>query len=110
MGRFERREGCWLWIGGPVVPGAAATTFGRVIAIRHGFEADGVLVRHEQEHVAQYARHGVVGFLGRYLFDYSVWRLRGYPHWAAYRRIGFEIEAEWVSRRWAQGLAVVPER
>jgi hypothetical protein len=27
------------------------------------------------------------------------WRLRGYPHWAAYRRIPQEIEAEWIARR-----------
>ena len=26
-------------------------------------------------------------------------RWQGYPHWAAYRRIPFEVEAEWTARR-----------
>ena len=34
----------------------------------------------------------------RYLSDYLRFRVRGLPHWAAYRRIGFECEAEWGRR------------
>jgi hypothetical protein len=41
----------------------------------------------------------VVGFLRRYLGAYLGWRVRGYRHKAAYRRIPFEIEAEWRARR-----------
>ena len=106
FGRFEQRDGFWLWIGGPVAPGATATTVGRLVLIRPGAEDDAVLVRHEAEHVRQYAELGLVGFLVRYTADYLRWRIRGYGHWAAYRRIGFEIEAEWISRRWARGEAV----
>ncbi len=110
LGRFQRRDGFWLWIGGPVAPGAAATTVGRIVLIRSGRENDAVLVRHEAEHVRQYRQLGLAGFLVRYVADYGRWRLRGYPHWSAYRRIGFEIEAEWVSRRWARSLTVTPSR
>ena len=57
------------------------------------------LLRHELEHVRQWREWGFVGFLVRYLGSYLRWRLRRYPHWAAYRRIPFEAEAEWVARR-----------
>jgi hypothetical protein len=104
----ERRDGWWLWVGGPVAPGASATTFGRVIAVRRGHEGSERLMRHEREHVAQYERHGVVGFLARYVSAYLRGRLRGYGHWPAYRRIPFEASAEWRARR-ALGIGVVDE-
>jgi hypothetical protein len=47
--------------------------------------------------VHQWRRYGVAGFLVRYLGAYLLGRLRGYGHWAAYRRIPLEIEAEWVA-------------
>jgi hypothetical protein len=47
----------------------------------------------------QWSDLGYVGFLRRYVAAYLRSRLRGYPHKAAYRRIPFEIEAEWVARR-----------
>jgi hypothetical protein len=50
-------------------------------------------------HVVQWSDLGYVGFLRRYVAAYLRSRLRGYPHKAAYRRIPFEIEAEWVARR-----------
>ncbi len=97
-----RLPGLWLWVGGPVAPGAAATTIGPIVLIRRGHEHDARLVRHEAEHVRQYRDHGIAGFLVRYLAEYVRWRLRRHPHWDAYRRISFEIEAEWISRRWAR--------
>lgn len=100
---LQRREGYWLWVGGPVAPGAAATTIGRLVLVRSWAAEDEVLLRHEAEHVSQYRQHGLVGFLVRYLADYARWRLRRYSHWSAYRRVPFEVEAEWVSRRWAAG-------
>jgi hypothetical protein len=103
---IERREGWWLWIGGPVPPGAAAVTVGRLVSVRRGREHSVRLLRHEAEHVAQYDRFGVLGFLRRYLTAYLRWRLRGYGHWAAYRRIPFEASAEWRARR-ALGIGVV---
>jgi len=73
-------------------------TLGRLILIRRRCSEDPQLLRHEVEHVHQWRRWGVLGFLGRYLRDYAGWRLAGYPHWAAYRRIPFEIEAAWAAR------------
>jgi hypothetical protein len=104
--RLERRDGWWLWVGGPVPPGASAITIGRVVSVRQGRERSVRLLRHEVEHVAQYARFGVLGFLRRYLWSYLRWRLRGYGHFAAYRRIPFEASAEWRARR-ALGVGVV---
>ena len=96
--RFEKRDGYTLLIGW-ALPGASATTFRRLILVRDGREDDDHLIRHELEHVRQWREHGVVGFLVRYVRPYLLWRLRGYPHWGAYRRIPFEIEAEWLARR-----------
>ena len=96
--RLERRPGYLLVIGW-AFPGASATTLGRVILVRSGCEHDEHLLRHELEHVRQWREFGVLGFLVRYLAPYVRWRLRGYPHWGAYRRIPFEIEAEWNARR-----------
>jgi hypothetical protein len=59
---------------------------------------DELLMRHEEVHVRQWRRLGLVGFLRRYLGAYFRWRLRGYPHWGAYRRIPLEIEADWEAR------------
>lgn len=94
---IERRDGYALLIGW-ALPGAAATTFGSLILVRPGREHDEHLIRHELEHVRQWREHGMVGFLVRYLGPYLRWRLAGYPHWGAYRRIPFEIEAEWRAR------------
>lgn len=102
---LQRRDGYWLWVGGPVPPGASGITIGEVVSIRRGRELDRRLLRHEEEHVAQYRRLGVVGFLRRYVAAYLRWRLRGYGHWAAYRRIPFEASAEWRARR-ALGIGV----
>lgn len=95
----ERRDGYWIWIGGPVAPGASATTLGSLILVRREGATDPVLLRHEREHVRQWRINGFAGFLVRYLGPYLAWRARGYSHWAAYRRIPFEVEAEWVARR-----------
>lgn len=98
--RVERRDGYVLvlsrWV---VAPGASATTFGRFIFMRHDAVGDERLLRHELVHVAQYRADGFVRFLARYLVAYLRWRLRRYPHWAAYRRIPYEIEADWHARR-----------
>jgi hypothetical protein len=101
--RLEHRDGYWLLVGW-AAPGAAATTIGSVIMVRPQWEHDEHLLRHELVHVEQWRRYGVVGFLARYLTPYVRARLRGYPHWAAYRRIPFEIEAEWTARRTDPGI------
>lgn len=102
----ERRDGWWLWAGGPVPPGAAGITLGPLVIVRRGRERDELLLRHELVHVAQWRRHGVVGFLARYLGAYLRWRLRGYGHRAAYLRIPLEASAEWRARR-DLGIGVV---
>jgi hypothetical protein len=82
-----------------VPPGAAAITVGRLVAVRARAAGDERLLRHELVHVRQWRDLGVIGFLHRYLGAYVRWRLRGYGHWGAYRRIPLEVEAEWEARR-----------
>src|SRR3954453_19582068 len=101
--RLRRGPGCVIWEGGPVPPGAAAITIGPVISMRRQAVGNEVLLRHEIVHVGQWGRFGLVGFLRRYLGAYARARAFGYGHWAAYRRIPFEIEAEWVARREMSG-------
>ena len=88
-----------MWVGGPVPRGAAAITIGPVVSVRRRFASDDRLLRHELVHVRQWRSLGVTGFLVRYVGAYLRWRLRGYGHWAAYRRIPLEVEAEWEARR-----------
>lgn len=75
--------------------GAAAITLGPVVSVRRAAAADAGLLAHELVHVRQWRELGLVGFLVRYVGAYVAWRLRGYGHWAAYRRIPLEIEASW---------------
>ena len=86
-----------VWEGGPVPPGAAAITLGRLVIVRRGQNSPALLL-HELVHVRQYQRHGWVGFLARYVGWYLLWRLRRKGHLGAYLRIPFEIEAEWEAR------------
>ena len=76
---IERVDGCWLWVGGPVVPGAAAMTFGRLILVRRDAADDALLLRHEREHVTQWRTYGVGGFLVRYLRPYFAVAVEGLP-------------------------------
>jgi hypothetical protein len=82
-----------------VPPGADAITLGSLIIVRRAAAGDGQLLHHERVHVRQWRELGLTGFLRRYLGAYLRWRLRGYGHWAAYRRIPLEVEAEWLARR-----------
>lgn len=97
----------WLWVGGPVPRGAKAITFGKLVSVRKDAVGSERLLRHEREHVSQYRRYGIIGFLRRYVVAYVRWRLRGYGHKAAYRRIPFEASAEWQARR-SLGIGVTP--
>jgi hypothetical protein len=102
--RIERHEGYRLVVGF-AAPGAAATTVWSTIFMRPRAVGNARLLRHELVHVRQWHAHGVVGFVARYLGSYLLWRLRRHPHWAAYRRIPFEVEAEWTARRTAPAPA-----
>ncbi len=88
-----------MLVGGPVPPGAAAVTIGRLVSVRARSAGNAHLLRHEAEHVRQFRERGLVGFFRVYLADYLRLRGRGWPHWSAYRRIGLEVEAEWRARR-----------
>ena len=94
---IERREGYWLWLGGPVPPGSAGITLGRLVILRRR-SASRRLLRHELVHVRQYAQQGTTRFLVTYVGHYVRWRVRGYPHASAYRRIPHEVEAYWLER------------
>lgn len=96
---FEKRDGYRLWVGGPVPKGADAVTLGPMVMVRAGHEHSVHLLRHEQVHVRQWRRYGVVGFSARYVGSYVLWRTRLKGHHGAYLRIPMEIEAEWVARR-----------
>ena len=95
---IERHPGHLLWVGGPVPPGAAAMTLGRLVIVRTRSAGNQRLLRHELVHVEQWGRLGVVGFLARYLASYAFWRAHAHGHWSAYRRIPLEVEAEWCAR------------
>ena len=97
-----------MWVGGPVPPGADAITLGSLIIVRRSAAGSEQLLCHERVHVRQWRSFGWFGFLRRYLGSYVHWRLRGYGHWAAYRRIPFEIEAEWTARRQMLGELLDP--
>jgi hypothetical protein len=103
--RIERRSGAVVIVTRLVAPGAAATTLGRFVLVRPEAVGSARLLRHELVHVRQWRRLGVAGFLRRYLGAYARWRLRRYPHWAAYRRIPLEIEAEWEARARQEALS-----
>lgn len=94
---IERRDGYWYWAGGPVPPGSAGITLGRLVIVRRRSES-ARLLRHELIHVRQYTNMGAVRFVVRYVGQYVRWRIRGYPHLGAYRRIPQEIEASWLER------------
>ncbi len=98
MRTIERHPDHWRWVGGPVPPGAAAITIGPLVSIRTRSAHDARLLRHELVHVAQWRRLGALGFLSRYLWAYAWWRAHAHGHLGAYRRIPFEVEAEWQAR------------
>ena len=80
-------------------PGSDAITIWSVISVRRRYADDARLLAHEQEHVRQWHRLGVIGFLRRYLGAYLGWRLKGFGHRAAYRLIPLEVEAEEAADR-----------
>jgi hypothetical protein len=94
----EQREGYRLWEGGPVPKGFDGITLGSLVIVRSG-KVTPYLLRHEQVHVRQWRRYGMIGFGVRYVGSYSLWRLRRKGHRGAYLRIPMEIEADWVARR-----------
>lgn len=91
---------------GVAAPGATATTLGSTVFVRRRAALSEQLRRHEYEHVLQFWRYGWLGFFRRYLWAYARWRLRRHRHRGAYRRIPFEVQAEWRARR-SLGIGVL---
>ena len=96
--RVEKRNGYRVVVGGPVPPQAEAITLGKTIFVRKRSCEHHGLMAHELVHVRQFSQMGPVRFLARYVGAYLRYRLSGYGHMAAYRRIPLEVEASWVSR------------
>lgn len=94
---------------GFAAPGATATTFGRTVFVRRGVTMSPRLRRHEYEHVLQFHELGRIRFLVRYVGGYLRGRVRRHGHDGAYRRISFEVRAEWRARR-DLGIGVVADR
>jgi hypothetical protein len=94
-------KGHRVWVGGPVPRGSDGITLGGWVIVRRSAAGGGFdeLLRHEQVHVAQFRELGVARFASGYVRSYFGWRLKGYGHWAAYRRIPFEVEARWIAAR-----------
>lgn len=65
------------------------------MSVRARSAGDERLLAHELVHVRQWRTLGFFGFVVRYVGAYVRWRLRGYGHWASYRRIPLEVEASW---------------
>ena len=80
-------------------PGVDALTLPWVVLVRHGLQPSSSLLIHEAEHLRQWRRHGVFGFLLRYLGDYLRGRRSGLDHQRAYLQIGFEQEARATAAR-----------
>ena len=79
--------------------GSAGITLGRLMIVRRSAAHNDRLIRHERVHVRQWAEKGIVRFGLGYIASYLRWRLRGYPHIGAYRRIPAEVEAYWLERQ-----------
>lgn len=104
---LQRHADHWRWVGGPVPRGSAGITLGRLVILRRRAQSDRLL-RHELVHVRQFQAMGSGRFVVRYVRHYVRWRLRGYPHDGAYRRIPQEIEAYWLEREPAAADAMGP--
>jgi hypothetical protein len=93
--RARVRFGYPWWMRPLLFANVAAITVGRRIWIASSIDerSIGPLVRHELVHVRQFARHGLIRFLWRYLAEYVQLRRSGLSSSAAYAAISFEREA-----------------
>lgn len=64
------------------------------VFVKHANDStDPVLLNHERIHHRQQLELGILPFYAAYLGEYAWHRLRGLPHYRAYRAISFEREA-----------------
>ncbi|HEY0372215.1 MAG TPA: DUF4157 domain-containing protein [Thermoanaerobaculia bacterium] len=83
------------WLRACLARDVIAITLGRRIYVRQMLESLSFerLLRHELAHVRQVERHGLIGFLVRYVSEYARHWMRHRDARAAYNAISFEIEA-----------------
>jgi hypothetical protein len=93
--RAQVRVGYPWWLRPFLAADVIAITLGRRIFLRDALTGPALekLLRHELAHVRQVNRHGVVGFLVRYAWEFVRHWLRERDVQRAYRRISFEVEA-----------------
>jgi hypothetical protein len=73
--------------------GVDGMTFGRHVFLNPAHFNNERLIRHEQAHVDQYARDGIVRFLARYIWEYACGLIEHCNHRDAYLNISYEVEA-----------------
>ncbi|HUR82711.1 MAG TPA: DUF4157 domain-containing protein [Thermoanaerobaculia bacterium] len=83
------------WLRPFLMRDVVAITLGRRIYVRQAMAVASLekLLRHELAHVRQVHRHGLIGFLVRYLVEFVRHWMRLRDVSKAYRAISFEIEA-----------------
>ena len=65
----------------PNLLGVVAVTFGSHVFFKEKEEnVSNKLISHEVEHIKQYRRDGIIGFLSRYFYEYLKGRLNGINH------------------------------
>lgn len=74
--------------------GADAITLYPFVCVRYAENAcPRIVINHEMIHVGQIKHDGVFHFYLSYFWQYLKARMRGAPHYVAYRSISYEIEA-----------------
>ncbi|HEY8058558.1 MAG TPA: DUF4157 domain-containing protein [Acidimicrobiales bacterium] len=81
-------------------PRAHGMTLGRRVMLLRGHESNRKLIAHELVHCAQYAEHGHVRFLVRYVADYVRNLVRLRDHRQAYLAITAEVDARAGAAVW----------
>jgi hypothetical protein len=101
--RARVRIGFPWWLRPLLQRDVAAITLGRTIFVSQQFAERAPaqmerLLRHELAHVRQVLRHGLIGFLFRYLTEFARHYRRVRSTSRAYLMISFEIEANAAER------------
>jgi len=93
--RATVRFGFPWWMRAVLFANVVAITIGRRVWISPSVDERELapLIRHELAHVRQFAKHGFVRFLWRYLAEYVQLRRSGLSSSKAYAAISFEREA-----------------
>lgn len=74
-----------------------AFTFGQTIYMRRN-SISAKLMKHEETHAKQYSKYGIIGFLVRYVFWFTINLFKYRNLYQAYMNIPFEVEARKAAR------------